>query len=126
MIVGIGTDITKVARFERSLHRFGDRFAQRILSEDEYRQFANHARARFLAKRFAVKEAAVKALGTGFGEGVYLRDISLDHTEWGAPVLVFSDRVKQLLVRKGVTGSHVSLSDEDEYAIAFVVLSGSG
>jgi holo-[acyl-carrier protein] synthase len=123
MIYGIGTDIVRVARMQEDIERFGERFAERILTSDElqeYRQNAN--KAGFLARRFAAKEAAAKALGTGFSQGVQIRDIEVAHDPQGKPVLSFSGRARQFMQEKGITVSHISLADEQDHAVAFVTL----
>ena len=125
MIHGIGTDIVCVARMQSDIDRYGDRFARRILTESEYQEFQTAAhRGCFLAKRFAAKEAAAKALGTGFNAEVSLRDIGVDHEPNGRPILVYSERVRNLCVAAGIVRSHLSISDEHDYAVAFVVLEG--
>jgi len=125
MIVGIGTDLIKIARIVTSLDKLGDKFARRILSEQEFLAFrANANPANFLAKRFAAKEAASKALGTGIGQGVSWQHIVISRDELGAPLLHFSDRAAEVATSRGATKSHISLSDEKDYAVAFVVLSG--
>lgn len=124
MIVGIGTDLVKLSRIEDSIARFGDKFAQRILSPLEFVAYQRHkAPHLLLAKRFAVKEAAGKALGTGIGQGVSWHDISIEHTESGAPILCLSGRAAEHAAEQGVTLQHVSISDEVGLAMAFVVLS---
>lgn len=123
MIFGIGTDIVRVARMRADLDRYGERFAQRILADPELAEFRQDPRpAHFLAKRFAAKEAAVKAMGTGFRDGVTLRDVAVRHDELGKPVLEFSKRALSIIEANGITAVHVSLADEDEYAVAFVTL----
>jgi holo-[acyl-carrier protein] synthase len=124
MIFGIGTDIVSIQRLRADLERYGDRFAQRILVDEEMVEFRQAGqKAHFLAKRFAAKEAAAKALGTGFRDGVSLHDIAVGHDERGKPLLVFSERLAKRLVERGVADAgHLSLTDEQEYAVAFVVL----
>ncbi|HHI92188.1 MAG TPA: holo-ACP synthase [Gammaproteobacteria bacterium] len=123
MIFGIGTDIVRIPRIADSLARYGERFAARILTEAEMTVFADLAQqAPFLAKRFAAKEAVAKALGTGFRNGLSLRDIGVGNDALGKPLLIFSQRTQQMLQKQGVGKSHLSLSDEREYAIAYVVL----
>lgn len=123
MIVGIGTDIVRIARFDAMLDRHGMRVAERILSAAELAEFAGVALpARFLAKRFAVKEAAAKAFGTGFRDGLGLRHISVRHDAVGKPELVFDGRAAELCARLNVGDCHVSIADERDYAVAFVVL----
>ena len=123
MIHGIGTDIVSVMRMQTNLERYGDRFARRILTEHEYEQYREifHP-ARFLAKRFAVKEAVAKALGTGLGAGVHLRQICVEHDERGKPSLSYSGRAETLCREARISRSHVSISDEEQYAVAFVIL----
>ncbi len=123
MIFGIGTDIVSVERMRRNIDRFGRRFSERILSADEQAGYeATRKRAHFLAKRFAAKEAAVKAMGTGFRDGIALRDIHVSHDHLGKPVLNFEGVAEQFLRRHDIDAVHLSLADEDRYAIAFVTL----
>lgn len=123
MIVGIGTDIVRIARFETMLERHGARVAERILSAEELAEFAAAARpARFLAKRFAVKEAVAKAFGTGFRDGLSLRHIGVRNDALGKPSLRFYGRAEELCAQLGVVESHVSIADEHDYAVAFVTL----
>ena len=123
MIYGIGTDIVRIQRMADNLGRYGERFAARILTEQEMAVFRESAQqAPFLAKRFAAKEAAAKAVGTGFRGGLSLRDIGVDNDALGKPVLAFSAHAREVLQNRGVGHTHLSLSDESEYAIAYVVL----
>lgn len=123
MIFGIGTDIVRVTRMQRDLDRYGDRFAERILSESELPGFRETARpAHFLARRFAAKEAAAKAMGTGFRDGIGLRQISVTHNEHGRPALLFSGAAAEFLQAHGIAASHLSISDEEDHAVAFVTL----
>ena len=123
MIFGIGTDIVRSQRMADNLDQHGERFAARILTDVEMAAFRDSSRQpQFLAKRFAAKEATAKALGTGFRDGLSLRDIGVNNDALGKPVLVFSERAQQILKDKGVGATHLSLSDESEYAIAYVVL----
>lgn len=123
MIVGIGTDIVSVARMKKSLDRNGEKFSERILHSSELFQLKSVNKTdQFLAKRFAVKEAASKALGTGFSEGVSWQDIYIEHDELGKPILCFSGKAMIRAESLGVKQQHVSLSDEKDYAVAFVVL----
>jgi len=125
MILGIGTDIARVARFERATQRHGARFAQRLLGERERERFAGHGRpAAFLAKRFAAKEAFVKALGTGLRRGMRWTEIQVVSDALGRPSLVLSGKAHELAATAGVRALHLSISDEDTLAMAFVVLEG--
>ena len=123
MIHGVGTDIVQISRFEDSLARHGDRFAQRILSEPEYAAFKEHAQpAYFLAKRYAAKEAAAKAFGTGFRDGLSLRHIIVANEDNGRPTLRFVEAAQKLVEEYKIAESYLSLSDEKDYALAFVVM----
>jgi holo-[acyl-carrier protein] synthase len=123
MIYGIGTDIVRIARMRKNLERFGERFARRILADVELEEFRQHARpAHFLAKRFAAKEAVAKAMGTGFRDGFTLRHLSVHHDARGKPFLEFHEAALVLLRENRITSVHLSVADEDEYAIAFVTL----
>ena len=124
MIKGIGTDLVEIARIERSLARWGEKFARRILCAEELEEFrAVKNQSHFLAKRFAAKEAAVKALGTGMRQGVHFKQVRIDHHKSGAPTLVFTGRADELARAEGVVQQLVSITDERMYAVAFVVLS---
>lgn len=123
MIFGIGTDIVNVSRVQTLIDKHGDQFASRILSSDEYEEYQQATqKAHFLAKRFAAKEATVKAFGTGMRLGMSHHDISVDHDHNGRPILKLTDKVKSLFSKHNITQSHISISDEKEYAVAFVVL----
>lgn len=127
MIFGIGTDIVRIERMQQALQRHGDKFAERILSSeelDEYQESENGAR--FLAKRFAAKEATAKAMGTGFRDGLSLRHIYVGHDEKGKPNLNYSQQASLFIKENNITESHISLADEQEYAVAFVTLMRGG
>ena len=123
MIFGIGTDIVRVKRMQENIKKFGDKFAERILSEEELAEYHKYAEpSRLLAKRFAAKEAASKAMGTGFRDGVTLKQIFITHDPLGKPILNFIDAAKEFINLNGVKESHVSISDEQDYAVAYVTL----
>ncbi len=123
MVKGVGTDLVEVARIERSLSQHGDRFAERILSHKEYLGYKESKRPiDYVAKRFAVKEAVSKALGTGFSAGVTWKDIELEHLESGQPFAVLHGKAKEKLHEFGAEGIYVSLSDEAGLVSAFAVL----
>lgn len=123
MIFGIGTDIVEVARIKASLEEFGDAFAQRILAESEFSSYlASAIKPRFLAKRFAAKEAFSKALGTGLRTPATLQNIAVSHDALGKPVLILAPELQVLLQSKNITHTHISISDEKNLAAAFVVL----
>ncbi|MDD5331185.1 MAG: holo-ACP synthase [Sulfuricella sp.] len=123
MIYGIGTDIIAVRRIEESLARFGDRFARRILAPEEWAEFSACVHpARFLAKRFAAKEAFAKALGTGMRHPVTWRNIRVVHDELGRPGFGLAAELARSLADRRIRGHHLSISDEIEMVVAFSVL----
>lgn len=123
MIHGVGTDLVSVKRIEDALFRYGDRFLHRILSEAEVAEYAQSSQpARFLAKRFAAKEAFSKAWGTGIGEAVGWHDVSVGHDARGKPLIAPSAAMTERFLKEKIVAAHVSLSDENEHALAFVVL----
>jgi holo-[acyl-carrier protein] synthase len=123
VIFGIGTDIVRVARMQADIARYGEKFAERILTAKELDEFRHSPQpANFLARRFAAKEAAAKAMGTGFRDGLHLRDIGVGHDTHGKPLLEFSGRAIEFVREKGITTVHVSLADEEDNAVAFVTL----
>lgn len=123
---GIGVDLVALARVERLYERHGRRAVERILHPDE-RSGLDRQRepARYLAKRFAAKEAGAKALGTGIAHGVRLHDLRVGHDALGRPELILADGALQRAYALGATHWHLSLSDEREHVIAFVVLDGA-
>jgi len=123
VIHGIGTDIVELARLERMFASYGNRLAERMLSGCELSAFKSgpHA-ARFLAKNFAAKEAFAKAVGSGLREPVSLRRISITHDHLGKPVLQFDEVLRAHLAQLGISGHHLSISDERTTIVAFVVL----
>jgi holo-[acyl-carrier protein] synthase len=123
MIFGIGTDIVEVSRIQASITQFGDDFAKRILADSELASYLqSHIKARFLAKRFAAKEAFSKALGTGLRAPATFQNIAVSHDELGKPILVLAPDLQALLDSKHITQTHISISDEKNLATAFVVL----
>lgn len=123
MIFGIGTDIVEVSRIEDSLARFGNAFAERILNEQEWLSYSqSNTQSRFLAKRFAAKEAFSKALGTGIRAPATFQNIGIAHDDLGKPVLDIAPELQTLLDSKGIRFMHLSISDEKALAAAFVVL----
>ena len=127
MIYGIGTDICDIRRIRASLERHGERFAHKVLHEAELAIW--HARAaqwpergvRYLATRFSAKEAFSKALGTGVRPPATLSAIAVLHDHLGKPMLGFSPALHALLDEKNLK-AHLSISDEAEYAVAYVIL----
>ncbi len=122
-IVGLGTDIVEISRIESMLERHGEKLAQRILAEVELMKFARLKQpGRFLAKRFAAKEAAAKALGTGIADGVCFTHLVVSNNMAGKPELTLTGRAKQIADQMGVCACTISISDEKHYAVATVIL----
>jgi holo-[acyl-carrier protein] synthase len=125
MIIGIGTDIVKISRIKEAYDRHKNRFAEKILRPAELNIFQEKQQSiSYLAKRFAAKEAASKALGTGIGS-ISWQDIEIRNDSSGAPILLLLGAAQIRMEVLGATQSFVSLSDEVNHAVAFVVLSGS-
>lgn len=124
MIYGIGTDIVHIKRMRDNLDKYENKFARRILTEAEFIEFENkNDKAAFLAKRFAAKEAAAKAMGTGFSDGLSLHHIGVSHDAAGKPILEFLDVAETFISENNIKQAHLSLADERDYAVAFVTLS---
>ena len=123
MIFGVGTDVVEIHRIEKALERWGERFAEKVLVESELARFKAHRlRANYLAKRFAAKEAFVKALGTGIRSPANWHGVWVVNLASGKPILKFSKPLEKLLKSRGVTETHLSLSDEKGIAFATVIL----
>lgn len=124
--IGIGTDLVAVTRIQKIWDQYGDAFARRILSKKELQDFKqSNQPIPFLAKRYAAKEAVAKAIGTGFRPGSFwLTDIGIHNDSLGKPFLEYSESLQNLMNSLGVERSHISLSDERDYALAFVILTG--
>ena len=123
MIFGIGVDVLEAARITQTLERFGTRFIEHLLMPAEHAQLALTARPqRFLAMRFAAKEAIVKAMGTGFAHGVWIRDVGVVQNAWGKPEVVFSERGERVRRALRIGEAHVTLSDERGLVVAVAVL----
>jgi len=123
MIFGVGTDIVELARIQATYDRFGEHFVRRILMDEEIELFRRSKQpVRFLAMRFAGKEATVKAMGTGFAHGVWLRDVGILNNDWGRPIVVWSERGQRVCDRLGVGVGHVSLTDDAGLVVAFAVV----
>lgn len=123
MIYGVGTDLIEVQRVARVLERYGERFARRILCEPELERFRAHRQpVAYLAKRFAAKEAFTKALGTGIHAPANWHGVWVSNLRSGKPVLEYSPALAALLEKRGITRSHVSITDERGMAAATVIL----
>lgn len=127
MIFGVGTDIVELARVQATYDRFGEQFARRILMPEELELFRESKwPVRFLAMRFAGKEAAAKAMGTGFRHGIWVRDIGITSSDWGRPLLIWSERGHKVCRELGIGKGHVSLTDDAGLIVAFAVVETAG
>ena len=128
MIIAIGSDLCNIERIQNSLDRFGERFLQRVFTPVEQTKAARRpfTRAGTLAKRFAAKEAFSKAVGTGFFQGVYMKDIGVVNLPSGAPTLKLENgaamRLAELTPEGHVAHVHLTLTDDHPWAQAFVVI----
>jgi holo-[acyl-carrier protein] synthase len=123
MIFGIGVDVLEAARVKKTLERFGERFTEHLLMPEERAQLVKTRRPeRFIAMRFAAKEAIVKAMGTGFAHGVWIRDVGVVQNAWGKPEVIYSERGEQVRRGLGVGEGHVTLTDEAGLIVAVAVL----
>lgn len=122
MIYGIGTDIVAVARLQSMWERHGERVLGKLLAPQELADFSQAADpGRFLAKRFAAKEAFAKAMGTGLRMPVLLPAVAIGHDALGKPVFDLHGEV-EILLKKQNLKAHLSISDERDYAVAHVIL----
>jgi len=125
MIVGTGIDIAEVPRIAESIARFGERFLHRVFTEGEMRYCDSKAnRVERYAARFAAKEAAMKALGTGWNQGVRWRDVEVTREPGGRPSIVFHGKAAEFAAKLGAARAALSLSHTAEHAIAHVILEG--
>ena len=122
-ILGLGSDIVEIERIAGVIARSGDRLARRVLSAAEWQQYQAHQQpVRFLAKRFAVKEAAAKAFGTGIRGGLAFNQFEVFNDALGKPGLRFFEQASIIAERLGVQRVHVTLADERHYACATVII----
>lgn len=123
MIFGIGTDVVQLERVQKVYERHGEHFVERLLLPQEEAAFRKYKRpVRFLAMRFAAKEAIVKAMGTGFAHGIWIRDVGVVQNSWGKPEVVYSPRGEEMRRRLGIGEGHITLTDESGLVVAVAVL----
>ena len=123
MIVGLGSDLVRIDRLQRALDRFGEGFARRVFTSGERLACEKRSgRAACYAKRFAAKEALVKALGTGMRGGIWFRDVEVLNDGLGRPFLTVTGAARARMDAMGPVTAHLSLSDEGGFALAFVIL----
>lgn len=124
MIQGTGFDLTALPRIKMLLEHYGERFVRRVLTDRERDNLpvAASERTTYVAGRFAAKEAAVKALGTGFSEGIGMHDVEILSTDSGRPCLLLHGKAAARAEHMGITALHVSISHERDVAGAVVIL----
>jgi holo-[acyl-carrier protein] synthase len=123
LIFGVGTDLVELSRIQETYNRFGEHFVDRLLMDEERVLFAsNKWPVRFLAMRFAAKEATVKAMGTGFAHGVWIRDVGIVNNPRGRPEIIWSERGQAVCRDLGIGAGHVSLTDDAGLILAFAVV----
>lgn len=123
MIYGVGIDLVQIRRIEKALHRWGERFKNKVFTSGEvsYCQKKRNAAANYAA-RFAAKEAFVKALGVGMRRGIHWREIEVAHGPLGKPILKISGRAQEICQKEGIKAILVSLTHDQDYSSALVVL----
>jgi holo-[acyl-carrier protein] synthase len=123
MIYGIGVDLVKMARIESAMETWGERFQKKIYTERERALCLSKSHpTRYWAMRFAAKEAFSKAIGLGMRQGVYWKDIEVTSNSSGKPELILHGRAREICLEAGIKNTFLSLTDEDGYAMAVVVL----
>ena len=127
MIFGIGSDLVEVERIAATYRRFGRHFVERLLMPQELARFEQlpnreSRQVRFLSQRFAAKEAIVKALGTGFSHGLWIRDCGIVQNAWGRPEPIWSARGAEVAATLGAGAGYVTLTDEGGFVMAVAVL----
>ncbi|WWO95182.1 MAG: holo-ACP synthase [Candidatus Dasytiphilus stammeri] len=122
-IIGLGIDIIDIIRIANLVDRFGNKFAQRILCNEEFLYYQNYCYpVRFLAKRFVAKEAAVKAFGIGIRNGITYKQFSIFNDKYGKPYLKYHNKVTYLAENLKIKSIHLSITDEKHYASAIVII----
>jgi holo-[acyl-carrier protein] synthase len=123
MIVGTGIDITEVARIAQSIERFGRRFQERVFTPEEIRYCESKAnKAERYAGRFAAKEAAMKAIGTGWNRGVTWHDVEVQRLPGSRPNIVFHNKAAEFFQKLGAVRAHLSITHTAHSAMAQVIL----
>lgn len=123
MIIGTGIDSVQISRIDELITRYGDRFLKRAYTDNEIAEgMKRRNSAHFFAARFAAREAFFKALGTGWGRGISLKEVRIISAEKGQPGLRFSGRVERVLRSRGINRTHLSLTHEGDCALAVVIL----
>lgn len=127
MIIGIGTDIVSISRIEKAVIRFGERFINRVFTEEEANACKDKREpATHLAARFAAKEAVLKALGTGISQGIGFKDVEVTREKGKRPEIRLHQKAKEIAESYGYKSVHLSISHDGGVAVAFAVLEGQG
>ena len=128
MIKGIGTDLLEKKRVEKSISKFGDKFIKKVLTEKEQQEYqtkkTSDKKVSFLSNNFACKEAVAKALGTGFSEGITLRNIEVLRESGGNPCLQLKGKAKKKALECGFKNFTLSISDTTDHSLALVIGEG--
>jgi holo-[acyl-carrier protein] synthase len=125
MILGTGVDIAEVPRIAAAIERFGERFLKRVFTEAEIQYCGSkHNKVERFAARFAAKEAALKAIGTGLRMGISWQEVEVTRLPGGRPTITFHGVAEQFAKKLGAKRAHLSLSHTEEHAIAYVILEG--
>ncbi|MDT8316923.1 MAG: holo-ACP synthase [bacterium] len=125
MIIGTGIDIVELSRIKSAYDRWGAQFAERILAREEIDVLKNRKEIySYLGSRFAAKEAFLKALGTGYADGISWHDMEIERLEGKRPGIKVAGRAREIMTEIGATNIHLSISHEKKYTIAQVILEG--
>ncbi|MCK5607732.1 holo-ACP synthase [Candidatus Pacearchaeota archaeon] len=125
MIIGTGIDIVELSRIKSAYDRWGAQFAERILASDEFDILKKRKEVySYLGSRFAAKEAFLKALGTGYADGISWQDIKIERVEGERPSIKVAGRAREIMDQIGAINIHLSISHEKKYAVAQVILEG--
>lgn len=125
MIIGVGTDVVSIQRIEKAVHRFGERFINKVFTDKEAVACKEKKDvAPYLAARFAAKEAVLKALGTGISNGIGFKDVEVFRGHGKRPEIILHGKGKEMAGTLGVKNIHLSISHDAGVAVAFVVVEG--
>ena len=123
MIFGIGVDIVQKSRIQNQLEKYGSEFAERLLCQQEMAEYLQAIdKTGYMSNHIATKEAASKALGTGFTDGIRFRDICVSHKNSEKPLLTFCGEASKYIEANAITSTYLSISDEKDYSLALVIL----
>ncbi len=123
MVSGIGIDMVRNSRIENLIDKWGDKFLRKVFTDDELMQNGDSKNRNIsYAANYAVKEAFVKALGTGFRRGIKFHNIAVKRNELGKPFIDLRGSTKQIAAQRGLTKIHVTISHDGEYSVAMVIL----